>query len=139
MRHFFLIIFQKYYQLLILGILDMPGYFHQKRYCKFVELWCFYACKKWTPSLDSSLRYCKDIANLLLWILRKCLITAIKNDTITLFETLSKVLKSTRTKLWCLPAYKKLHLWLLLWDIVKTLQTCYFGNFGNAWPFPSKS
>ena len=23
-------------------------------------------------------------------------------------------------------------------NIVKTLQTCYFGNFENAWPFPSK-
>ena len=23
-------------------------------------------------------------------------------------------------------------------DIVKTLQTCYFENFGNAWPSPSK-
>ena len=24
------------------------------------------------------------------------------------------------------------------WDIVKTLQTYYFGNFWNAWPSPSK-
>ena len=23
-------------------------------------------------------------------------------------------------------------------DIVKTLQTCFFGNFGNAWPYRSK-
>ena len=29
-QHFFLIILQKYYQLRILGTLDMSGHFHQK-------------------------------------------------------------------------------------------------------------
>ena len=24
------------------------------------------------------------------------------------------------------------------WDIAKTLQSCYFGKFGNTWPSPSK-
>ena len=32
----------------------------------------------------------------------------------------------------------QLHLKLLFWGIVKTLQTCYFENCGNAWPSPSK-
>ena len=31
-------------------------------------------------------------------------------------------------------AKNQLHLYLLFWDIVKTLRTCYFENFGNAWP-----
>ena len=50
-----------------------------------------------------------------------------------------KVFKSTCWKLWCLSTCKKSTSSLTFFgDIVKTLQTCYFGNFGNAWPFPSK-
>ena len=33
-------------------------------------------------------------------------------------------------------AKNQLHLQLLFWDIAKTLKTCYFRNFGNAWLSP---
>ena len=49
-----------------------------------------------TPSLTSFLRYCENVANLLLWVLWKCFITPINNDSITLWENLMpKVLRST--------------------------------------------
>ena len=55
-------------------------------------------------------------------------------------------------KLWCskcwnqfagnfdhyLHAKNQLRISILFWDIVKILQTCYSGNFGNAWPSLSK-
>ena len=72
------------------------------------KLWnpkCLSATKKWTLFF---LTYCKDIENLLLWVLWKCLIMSINNDSITLQETLIlKVLKSTCRELWCLSACKK--------------------------------
>ena len=36
LQQFFLNIFQKYYQLPILGTLVMSGHFHQKQYCQLV-------------------------------------------------------------------------------------------------------
>ena len=69
--------------------------------------------QKWTLFVTSFLRYCKDIANSLLSVLRECfLIMPINNDSITLQETLQetlkpKVLKSTSRKLWCLSACTK--------------------------------
>ena len=60
------------------------------------------------PNFFFFLRYCKDIENLLLWVLWECLIMSINNDSITLQETLMpKVLKSTCRKIWCLAACKK--------------------------------
>ena len=51
-------------------------------------------------------RYCKDIPNLLLWVLWESLIMTTNND-ITLQKTLMhKVLKSTCGKLWCLSPCK---------------------------------
>ena len=86
------------------------------------------------------LRYCKDIASFSFWVLCECLIMSINNDSITLQENMmSKVLKSTCRKLWCLSTYKKsTSSQTSFWDIVKTLQTCYFSNLGNAWSSPSK-
>ena len=102
---FFLNILQKHFQLPILGTLDMSGHFHQKPEC---QLWCLSACKKWTPSLTSFLRYCKDIADLLLWVLWECLIMSINNDSVLLQRILkSKVLKSTCRKLACWSVLKK--------------------------------
>ena len=74
------------------------------------HLWklCLSACKKWLPSLTSFLRYCKDIAHLLLWVFWECLIMPINYDSIALQETLiPKLLKSTCRKLWCLSACKE--------------------------------
>ena len=96
--------------------------------------------KKWAPSLTSFLRYCKDIANLLLWVIWECLIMPTSNDSITLKETL--MLKNWNQLVEnfdvSLHAKNQLPLQLLFWDIVKTWQTYYFGNFGNAWRSPSK-
>ena len=129
-RHFFLNILQKY-NVLIYSI--------KNDNVNLQKLWCLSACKKWTEFLTSFLRYCKDIANLSFWVLWECLIMPINNDSITLYETLMyKVLESTWRKLWCLPVCKKSTPSLTSnWDIVKTLQTCYFGNY--AWPSPSNS
>ena len=71
------------------------------------KLWCLSASKQWTASL-TFLRNCKDIANLLIWVLWECLIKPINNASITLKENLvPKVLKSGGKKLWCLSACKK--------------------------------
>ena len=52
--------------------------------------------------------YCKDVANLLLWVRWECLIMSINNDSITVYNNLmSKVLKSNCRKLSCLSACKK--------------------------------
>ena len=83
------------------------------------------------------LRYCKDIANLLHWVLWECLIMSINNDSITLSETLMpKILKSTLMFI-CM---QKINFNFVKLDIVvKTLQTFYFGNFGNDWASQSKN
>ena len=61
LRYFFLNILQKYYQLPILGVLNMPGHFLQKRQCQLnlYKDWFLSACKKWTSFLTSSWRYLK--------------------------------------------------------------------------------
>ena len=100
-----------------------------------------------TSTHSSFQGYCKDIANLLLWVLWECLII-----TITMSFTFSWSCLSHCRKYWCpkwwnqllgnfdvyLPQKSQLHLYLFR-DIVKTLQTWFFGNFGNAWPYPSKN
>ena len=47
-------------------------------------LWCLSACKKWTPSLVSFLNYCKNIANLMLWVIWECLAMYMINHKIKL-------------------------------------------------------
>ena len=51
------------------------------------RLWCLSTSKKSNSSLSSFLRYCKDIANLLLWELWECLTIPIKNHSTNLQET----------------------------------------------------
>ena len=46
MQHFYLNILQKYYQIPILGTLDMSGNFYQKRYSKLVETLKFICMQK---------------------------------------------------------------------------------------------
>ena len=104
LRHFFRNMLKKYYQLPILGTCLSTSV--KKDYDNLQKPCCLSACKIWTPFLTSFLRYCKDIANLLLRELWECLI--FNNDSITLHETLMlEVLKSTCRKLWCLSASKK--------------------------------
>ena len=40
----------------------------KNNYLNLWKLWCPSAYKKWIPFLTSFLRYCKDVANLLLWV-----------------------------------------------------------------------
>ena len=84
--------------------------------------------------------YCKDCTNWLLWVLWECLIMPINNDSIILYKnSMPKMLKSTCRKHWCLSGSKKSTSSLSSFlSIVKTLQTCYFGNFRNALPSLSK-
>ena len=42
------------------------------------------ACQKWPPLLTYFLRYCKNTANLLLWVIWECLIMPINTDNINL-------------------------------------------------------
>ena len=108
-RQYFFKILQKYYQLPILGTLDMSSHFYKKTIMSTCKYFVYLLAKKQTPWLTFFLRYCKDIANSLLWLLWECLIMPINNDSITLQETLMhKVLKSTWRKLWCLSECKKL-------------------------------
>ena len=134
--HFFLEIFQRYYILVILSTLGMPGCPHQiwnyqiyekldfylfknklhifllsrdtakiLQACYFeyfrrgwpysltlIESTCrklfLYACKKSTSCLHSFLIHCKDIANLLAWVLWSCLAKTTENDCICFEETL---------------------------------------------------
>ena len=63
--------------------------------------------------------------------LRMLSIMPIINDSTTLEETLiPRVLKSKCRKLWCLSACKKSTSFL---RYCKDKQTCFFGNFGNAY------
>ena len=109
----------------------MSGHFHQKRQC---QLWCSLWC---SPSLTSLLRYCKDIAEVPLWVFWECLIIPINNDSITLWKTFEINLQETLVFI-CMQK-TQLHLYRFFWNIVKTLQTSNFGNFGNAWPSHQKS
>ena len=95
----------------------------------FLKLWCLSACKKWTPLVTSFFRYCKDIANLLLWVLWECLIMTI----IMIVWTCRKL--SICGKLWYLSTCRKRNQFS---RFCKDMQTRYFGNFWNACPFPSK-
>ena len=72
--------------------------------------------QKSTSSQTFSLRYCKDILNLLFWKLWECLTIPIK------------IIVSICSKLsCCLHVKNQLHHLLLSYDIAKKQQTCYFG------------
>ena len=58
--------------------------------------WCLTACKKSSSYLPSYLRYCKDIANLLFWVLWACQAMTSKNN-----------IPACR-KLWCSSSGKKI-------------------------------
>ena len=88
------------------------------------KLWCLSAYKNSTASLNTFLRYCKDIVNLLYWELWKCLAILIKNHNINLLETfmlffINKInfithffltIVSVWWNVWCLSARRKLTL-----------------------------
>ena len=61
---FFLEILQRHFTLVTLSTLGMPDHTHQ-----FIENCDVHLHKKSTSSPTSFLRYCKDFANLLFWII----------------------------------------------------------------------
>ena len=88
-------------------------------------IWYLPACKKSTSSLLSFLRYCKDVTDLLFWVLWACLVMT------------SKTILPACRRCWCLSSRKKnIFLSTLPWNITKILQICYFGYFGHAKPRP---
>ena len=55
--------------------------------------WCLSWCIKSNLSLNSFLEHCKDIANLLIWVLWACLDTSTRGNSINLLETLKFIYK----------------------------------------------
>ena len=99
-KQFFLNILQKYYQLHILGILDIKRILQT---CRNFDLYLH--AIKWPSFLTSFLRYCKDIANSLHWVIWECLIMPINNDNINLVGNFDA--QSVFLNLWCFSACKK--------------------------------
>ena len=109
--------------------------FIKKDNTNLYKLWRLSACQNWPPFVTSFLRYCKNIANLLLWVIWKCLIMPTNNDNINLvgnFDAQSVFWETLMFICW-----QKIN--SIFNFFFETLQTCYFGNFGNTWPSQSKS
>ena len=77
--------------------------------------------------LNCFLRYCKDFANMLFWVIRADLAMPTKFNCINLLASLVSICIQ---KLNFIPS--------LFWDIAKISKTCYFGYFGHAWLWPVK-
>ena len=76
------------------------------------------AGKKSTSSFVFTLRYCKDIVNLLFWVLWECLAMHTQSDTINLEKTSGSSAGKKPT--------------MIFWKNCKYMQS-YFGYFRNAW------
>ena len=85
--------------------------------------------KKLTLSLNSFLRYCKEIANLLFWAIWVCFATHAHTHTHT-----PKMIVSIWRNLW----KNQLHPSRFPWDIAKVLQSCCFGYFWQSLLHTSK-
>ena len=83
--------------------------------------------KKSTSFFTFSLTYCKDIANLLFWVLWACLAMYILSDTIVFMFNFYVYLE----------AKNKTPSFMLLWRYCKDMQT-YFEYFGQAWLYSPK-
>ena len=96
--------------------------------------WCLSACKKWTLFF--------------FWVVVKILKTCYFDYFENTWSWPSTTIVPPCRTLWypkCwnqfagnFDVYMHAKNELLLWNIVKALQSCYFANFGNAWPSPSK-
>ena len=81
----FLTILQRNSKLVILVKLRMPGHTHLKWQYHFEETFEVYQqAKNQLHSFTFSLRYCKDIVNLLFWVLWACLAKYTQSDIINL-------------------------------------------------------
>ena len=93
--HTFSNILQKFNKLPFFGTLYMSGYFHQKLIIQLVEVLILMNFKM-NSIHNFFLGYCKDIANLLLWVLWECL-----TMPITMPFTFSWSCLSPCRKFWC--------------------------------------
>ena len=104
---------------LLTSSLSIPGHTPLKLQYQFEENLMFICRqKKSTSSYKFSLRYCKDIAKLLFWLL---------------WIHTPKVILSTCRKLLCLSARKKsTSSPTFFWGYCKDIQTSHFGYFRHA-------
>ena len=79
---------QRTSKLVILGNLGIPSHTPKMIASIWRNLWCLSAGKNSTSSFPFSLRYWKDIANLLFWVHWACLAMHTQNDTTNLLKTL---------------------------------------------------
>ena len=88
------------------------------------KFWCLSASKKSSSSLNSFLRYCKDIANLLFWELWECLTIPIKIivSICSMLSCLSSCKKSTSSFIYFLGCCREIAN-LLFWSICTCLAT----------------
>ena len=83
--NFFFEIFLRHWKVAILGTLGMLDHSHQNILVSICsKLSCSSPCKKSTALLTSFLTCCREIANLLFWVIWACLATNTYNDCITL-------------------------------------------------------
>ena len=83
---------------------------------------CLYVCNRSTRSLTCFLKYCKEIANLLLWVICACLASPQLKWEYQ-FEEIFDVY---------LQAKNQLHSFHFPWDITKILQVFHSGYFGQG-------
>ena len=90
------------------------------------KLFCLSVCEKSISSHTFFLRYCKQIPNLLIWVISAFLDTHTHTHlkwSYQFEETFDVYLKPKN----------QLHPFFFPWDISNILQTCYFGYFRHAW------
>ena len=75
----------------------MLDHLHQNHSINLSKFSYVPACKKSTLSFTSFLRYCREIANFLFWVIWACLATHIKNDSITLKKRLTIISREKST------------------------------------------
>ena len=78
-----------------------------------------------STSFLSSLRYCNEIANLLLWVIWACLATQTYNNSMNLKKPFIFIFR------------QKIN--FILNVFLEILQSCWFGYFGHAWLCTPKS
>ena len=120
LQYFFLNILQKYYQIPILGTLNISGHFHKKTIMQTCRNFncevkilktCYsdYSENAWSCPPIMIVLTCRKH-----WY-PKCWNQLVENFYIHLH------------------AKNQLHFELFFRDFAKALQACHFGNFGNAW------
>ena len=95
--NFFFEILYRHCKLAILGTLEMLDHLHQNHSINLSKFSYVPACKKSTLSFTSFLRYCREIANFLFWVIWACLATHIKNDSIALKKRLAIISREKST------------------------------------------